>query len=81
MSDGAVITKINDQVIDGPEALAAGMVAVSFVQGVRTDLSAYLFGDILSVTGTDLALIWGGAGTVAALIAWLYRNTRRAALT
>lgn len=51
-------------------ALAAGMVAVSFVQGVRTDLSAYLFGDILSVTWTDLALIWAGAGAVAALIAW-----------
>lgn len=50
-------------------ALAAGMVAVSFVQGMRTDLSAYLFGDILSVTGTDLGLIWGGAGLVAALIA------------
>lgn len=51
-------------------ALAAGMVAVSFVQGVRTDLSAYLFGDILSVTWADLALIWGGAALVAALIAW-----------
>ncbi|SDL51439.1 metal ABC transporter permease [Paracoccus chinensis] len=51
-------------------ALAAGMVAVSFVQGVRTDLSAYLFGDILSVSALDLGLIWGGAGLVAALIAW-----------
>lgn len=51
-------------------ALAAGMVAVSFLGGVRTDLSAYLFGDILSVTGADLALIWGGAAAVLALIAW-----------
>ena len=51
-------------------ALAAGMVGVSFVQGVRTDLDAYLFGDILSVTGADLALIWGGAGIVAGLVAW-----------
>ena len=28
---------------------AIGLVAVSFVPGVRTDLSAYLFGDILAV--------------------------------
>ncbi len=51
-------------------ALAAGLVAVSFVPGVRTDLNAYLFGDILSVTRTDLALIWAGAAAVVALIAW-----------
>ena len=51
-------------------ALAAGLVAVSFVQGVRTDLNAYLFGDILSVTRTDLALIWAGAAAVVALVAW-----------
>lgn len=51
-------------------ALAAGLVAVSFVQGVRTDLNAYLFGDILSVTRADLALIWAGAAAVVALVAW-----------
>jgi len=51
-------------------ALAAGMVGVSFVQGVRTDLEAYLFGDILSVTWSDLGLIWAGAGVIAVLIAW-----------
>ena len=51
-------------------ALAVGMVAVSFVPGVRVDLMAYLFGDILAVTGTDLATIWLGAGAVIALLAW-----------
>ena len=51
-------------------ALAAGLVAVSFVQGVRTDLNAYLFGDILSVTRADLVLIWAGAAAVVALVAW-----------
>ena len=51
-------------------ALAAGLVAVSFVEGVRSDLMAYLFGDILAVTRGDLALIWGGAAAVIALIAW-----------
>lgn len=49
-------------------ALAAGLVAVSFVHGVRSDLMAYLFGDILAVTRGDLAVIWGGALAVVLLI-------------
>lgn len=51
-------------------ALAFGLVAVSFLSGIRIDLMAYLFGDILAVSRTDLAVIWGGAGLVAALIGW-----------
>ena len=51
-------------------ALAFGLVAISFVHGVRTDLSAWLFGDILAVTRGDLAYIWGGASLVAALLIW-----------
>ncbi len=51
-------------------ALAFGLVAVSFLQGVRVDLSAYLFGDILTVSRQDLAFIWGGALAVLALLAW-----------
>jgi zinc transport system permease protein len=51
-------------------ALAFGLVAVSFLPGVRVSLSALLFGDILAVSRSDLAVIWGGAATVAALIAW-----------
>jgi zinc transport system permease protein len=51
-------------------ALAVGLVAVSFLEGVRLDLMAYLFGDILSVSRTDLAVIWGGALLVLALIWW-----------
>jgi zinc transport system permease protein len=34
---------------------------------VRTDLSAWLFGDILAVSRADLAFIWGGAALVAGL--------------
>lgn len=41
-------------------ALAAGLVAVSFVSGARVDLNAFLFGDILAVGWDDLAVIWGG---------------------
>ena len=51
-------------------ALAFGLIAVSFVRGVRTDLSSWLFGDILAVSRGDLAFIWGGAVLVGALMAW-----------
>ncbi|MCF2906628.1 metal ABC transporter permease [Octadecabacter sp. CECT 8868] len=51
-------------------ALAFGLVAVSFITGVRIDLMAYLFGDILAVTQGDLAVIWAGAAIVVALIGW-----------
>jgi zinc transport system permease protein len=53
-------------------ALAAGLVALSLVTWVRTDLTGLLFGDILAVTSADLAVIWlGGAAALAALAyAW-----------
>lgn len=49
-------------------ALAFGLVAVSFLSGIRLDLMAYLFGDILAVSRGDLLVIWGGAALVLALI-------------
>ncbi|SFJ82333.1 metal ABC transporter permease [Celeribacter neptunius] len=51
-------------------SLAFGLVAVSFVPGVRVDLMAYLFGDILAVSKGDLAVIWTGAALVLALLYW-----------
>ena len=51
-------------------ALAFGLVAVSFLSGIRIDLMAYLFGDILAVSKADLMVIWGGAALVVGLIAW-----------
>lgn len=51
-------------------ALAFGLVAVSFLSGVRIDLMAYLFGDILAVSRGDLVVIWGGALVVIGLIVW-----------
>ena len=51
-------------------ALAFGLVAVSFLSGIRIDLMAYLFGDILAVSRVDLMVIWGGAALVVALILW-----------
>ena len=51
-------------------ALAAGLVAVTFLPGVRIDLMAYLFGDILAVSRTDLLVIWGGAAVIVGLVWW-----------
>lgn len=61
-------------------ALAFGLVAVSFLPGVRVDLSAYLFGDILAVSKTDLLFIWGGALAVLALLAWRWPGLLTATL-
>lgn len=55
-------------------ALALGLVAVSFLSGIRLDLIGYLFGDILSVTRSDLAVIWVGASIVAGLVIWRWRS-------
>jgi zinc transport system permease protein len=51
-------------------SLAIGLVAVSFFSGVRIDLMAYLFGDILAVGKTDLVVIWGGAALILVMIGW-----------
>lgn len=51
-------------------SLALGLVAVSFLEGVRIDLDAFLFGDILAVGRADLAVIWAGALAVVALLWW-----------
>lgn len=41
-------------------SLSLGLVVVSLMQGVRVDLMAYLFGDLLAVTPQDIALwAWG----------------------
>ncbi|WP_058238961.1 metal ABC transporter permease [Shimia marina] len=54
-------------------ALAFGLVAVSFLQGVRLDLMSYLFGDILAVSKGDLIVIWAGAALVVTLMAWRWQ--------
>lgn len=54
--------------------LAAGLVAVSFLSGIRIDLMSYLFGDILAVGKIDLVVIWGGACVVLGLITWRWQG-------
>lgn len=62
-------------------ALALGLVAVSFVHGMRTDLNAYLFGDILAVSTRDLIFIWAGAVSVLGLLLWRWQGLLIATLS
>ncbi|MGL6211029.1 MAG: metal ABC transporter permease [Paracoccaceae bacterium] len=62
-------------------ALALGLVAISFVPGARTDLAAWLFGDILAVSRTDLAFIWGGAALVGGVLVWRWQGLLTATLS
>jgi hypothetical protein len=48
--------------------LALGLVAVALLPGQRISLDAYLFGDVLTVSCLDLAVIWGGALVVFVII-------------
>ncbi len=61
-------------------ALALGLIAISFLDNVRIDLNAYLFGDILAVGRADIAVIWGGAGVVLALLCWRWSALLTASL-
>lgn len=62
-------------------ALAIGLVAVSFLTGVRVDLNAYLFGDILAVGKSDLWLIGGGVLLVLMLLFWRWSSLLTATLS
>lgn len=55
-------------------SLALGLVALSFLPGVRVDLMGYLFGDVLAVGKADLLLIWSGALAICAGIGWRWKN-------
>ena len=54
-------------------ALALGLVAIGFMSWLRVDLNAFLFGDILSVSTTDIAIIYLGGIAVLATLAGIWR--------
>lgn len=54
-------------------SLSLGLVVVSLMSGVRVDLMAYLFGDLLSVAPQDLWMIGGGVVIVLATLLWQWR--------
>ena len=53
--------------------LAFGLIAIGLTQGLRTDLFAYLFGDVLAIDGSDLAWIWIGGGAALTGLALIWR--------
>lgn len=61
-------------------ALALGLLSVSLIPGLRVDLDAYLFGDVLTVSRTDLAVIWGGALLTSGVLIWRWRPLLTATL-
>jgi zinc transport system permease protein len=54
-------------------ALSLGLVAIAFMETLRIDLMAYLFGDILAVSWTDIAWIYGGGALALAGLARIWR--------
>ncbi len=54
-------------------ALSLGLVTVSFMEGQRIDLMAFLFGEILAVSRLDLIWIYGGVVAILCVTALLWR--------
>lgn len=55
-------------------ALSLGLVVLAFMDGVRIDLMAYLFGDILAIGQVDLYWIFGGGAVALAGLAVIWRH-------
>jgi len=55
-------------------ALAIGIIALSFMRGVRIDLTAFLFGDLLAVSRSDVWITFGGGLAVLAVLGFLWRG-------
>ena len=53
--------------------LAVGLVILSFFPNMRFDLQALLFGDILTVSRIDLAMIWVGGFIAFTVLCWIWR--------
>jgi len=54
-------------------ALAMGLIVASSISGIRVDLMAFLFGDILSVSTEDVYFTWAGAIGVLAVLGFIYK--------
>jgi zinc transport system permease protein len=54
-------------------ALALGLVAIAFMTWLRIDLMSYLFGDILAVSRTDIAIVYGGGALVLGVLVVMWR--------
>ena len=61
--------------IIGQTALCAGIIGFSYMPEIRTDLTAYLFGDVLSVSADDLIFIALTGGLCAVLLIANWKKT------
>jgi zinc transport system permease protein len=55
-------------------ALSLGLLVISLIDGVRVDLMAYLFGDLLGLGAADLPPLALGALLILAALAWQWRG-------
>lgn len=55
-------------------ALSMGLVAIALMSWLRVDLQGLLFGDILAVSKSDIAAIYGGGILVLSMLAWQWRG-------
>jgi zinc transport system permease protein len=55
-------------------ALSLGLVAIALMSWLRVDLLGLLFGDILAVTKTDIAVIFLGGVAVLGVLVWQWRR-------
>ena len=55
-------------------ALALGLVCLAFLGSVQVDLMGLLFGDILSVSKIDIAVIYGGGIAILAALGWFWKR-------
>jgi zinc transport system permease protein len=55
-------------------SLAIGLLTLGFMTWLRVDILSLLFGNILSITRQDLALIWGGGLLVLVLLLFHWRS-------
>jgi zinc transport system permease protein len=53
--------------------LALGIIAVMLQPDIRVDIFAFLFGDLLSVGGTQLAWLWGGSVLILVMLVRYWR--------
>ena len=53
--------------------LALGLVVLSFFPDIRLNLHGLLCGDILGVSRSDLAIVWGGGALALGVLWWLWR--------
>ncbi|MCB1477338.1 MAG: metal ABC transporter permease [Tepidamorphaceae bacterium] len=54
-------------------SLAIGLVCLAFMTWVRMDLMGLLFGDILAVSKTDIAIIYAGGAAVLVVLALIWK--------